>query len=87
LLDAMARLHAAGADSMGDGSRYVGSFRAHGLLVPVWDLPAGTPAESVEKPAATYADRLADALASSAPLSSAERSARSGLLTRQVTLR
>ena len=42
LLDALARLHAAGADSVGEGSRYVGSFRAHGLVVPVWDLAEGT---------------------------------------------
>ena len=34
LLDALARLHALGADTLGEGSRYVGSFRAHGLVVP-----------------------------------------------------
>ena len=27
-------------------------FRAHGLLVPVWDLPLGTGAEALEEPAA-----------------------------------
>ena len=39
LLDALARLHAAGKDVVAEGSRFVGMFRAHGLLVPVWDLP------------------------------------------------
>ena len=39
LLDALARLHAAGADQLIADTRLVGSFRAHGLLVPVWDLP------------------------------------------------
>jgi len=39
LLDAMARLAPVGGLSLGAGTRYVGSFRAHGLLVPVWDLP------------------------------------------------
>ena len=40
LLDALSRLHAAGRDSLVDGGRLVGMFRAHGLLTPVWDLPA-----------------------------------------------
>ena len=40
LLDALARLAADDALGLGGGTRYVGSFRAHGLLVPVWDLPA-----------------------------------------------
>ncbi|MCZ9336441.1 DUF5926 family protein, partial [Streptomyces sp. TRM76130] len=30
LLDALARLHAAGRSSLGEGTRLVGSFRAHG---------------------------------------------------------
>ena len=41
LLDALARLHAAERSVLVEGSRYVGAFRADGLLVPVWDLPAG----------------------------------------------
>ena len=40
LLDALARVHAAGTSSLGEGTRLVGSFRAHGLTVPVWDLPS-----------------------------------------------
>ena len=35
LLDALARLAAAGRLTVGDGSRFVGSFRADGLVVPV----------------------------------------------------
>ena len=87
LLDALARLHAAGADGLGEGTRYVGSFRAAGLLVPVWDLPVTTGAEELEGPAAAFAARLGEALAATAPLTSAERGARAGLLSRQVTLR
>jgi hypothetical protein len=86
LLDALARLHAAGASSLGEGTRLVGSFRAHGLTVPVWDLPTGVSAEDVEKPAAEFAERLAAALASEAPLTVDERRARGGLTNRQVTL-
>jgi hypothetical protein len=87
LLDAMARLHVAGADRLGDGSRFIGSFRAHGLLVPVWDLADGTLADDVEDPAAAYHERLSEALAEPRPLTEDERRARSGLLSRQITLR
>ncbi|MEU1849236.1 DUF5926 family protein [Streptomyces sp. NPDC019990] len=86
LLDALARLHAAGRSSLGEGTRLVGSFRAHGLTVPVWDLPSGVTAEDVEKPAAEFAERLASALAADAPLTADERRARGGLTNRQVTL-
>ncbi|MGW1223841.1 DUF5926 family protein [Streptomyces sp. NPDC001478] len=86
LLDALARLHAAGGSSLGEGTRLVGSFRAHGLMVPVWDLPSAMGAEECEKPAAAFAERLAGALASDAPLTAEERRARGGLTNRQVTL-
>ncbi|WLQ49660.1 DUF5926 family protein [Streptomyces poriferorum] len=86
LLDALARLHAAGTSSLGEGTRLVGSFRAHGLMVPVWDLPSSMGAEECEKPAVAFAERLATALASDAPLSAEERRARGGLTNRQVTL-
>ncbi|MCX3059186.1 DUF5926 family protein [Streptomyces beihaiensis] len=86
LLDALARLHAAGASSLGEGTRLVGSFRAHGLTVPVWDLPSSVKAEDVEKPAAEFAERLTAALESDAPLTADERRARGGLTNRQVTL-
>lgn len=86
LIDALARLHAAGTSSLGEGTRLVGSFRAHGLMVPVWDLPSGMGAEECEKPAAEFAERLAGALASDAPLTAEERRARGGLTNRQVTL-
>jgi hypothetical protein len=86
-LDAFARLAARDAMGLGDGSRYVGAFRAYGHLVPVWDLAADTPPEAVEEPAAAFRSRLDDALATSTPLSSDERRARSALVGRQVTLR
>ncbi|MGH8892619.1 MAG: DUF5926 family protein [Actinomycetes bacterium] len=87
LLDALARLHASGADTVGEGSRYVGSFRAHGLVVPVWDLQAGTSAEALEEPVDALAARLGDALADQSPLGDAARRAREGLRGRQLTLR
>ena len=87
LLDALARLHAAGQDELAPGSRLVGMFRAHGLLAPVWDLTPGTGARAIEEPAAAFASALADALADGTDLTAEQRAARSGLANRQVTIR
>jgi len=87
LLDALARLHATERSALVDGARYVGAFRADGLLVPVWDLPPGTAADDLEKPAVAWARSLDEALADRAPLTAAERRARSGVVGRQLTLR
>jgi hypothetical protein len=87
LLDALARLHVAGSDVLAAGSRFVGMFRAHGRLVPVWDLPSGTGAAVIEEPAARFGRDLEEALADGSPLTPAERSARSGLANRQLTIR
>jgi hypothetical protein len=89
LLTAMARLSARGELDLGEGSRFAGSFRAHGLLVPVWDLDREMHAREWDGPAAVLAERLEKALASleSEPITEAERRARDGLRGRQVTLR
>ena len=87
LLDAIARLHARGASGLDEESRYIGAFRAHGLLVPVWDLRPGTGPEGTEEPAAGFAARLEEALAVEEPLNPDERRARAGVVSRQLTLR
>jgi len=87
LLDALARLHVSGRDRVADGSRFVGMFRAHGRLVPVWDLPSGTGADVLEDSAVRFAGDLDAALADDSPLGGDERAARSGLANRQVTIR
>src|SRR3954469_23777197 len=68
LLDALARLRAAEQLTLGEGTRYAGAFRAHGLVVPVWDLPADPPAEDWAGPAAEFQQRLEQALATTDPL-------------------
>ncbi|EFQ84620.1 hypothetical protein HMPREF0063_10473 [Aeromicrobium marinum DSM 15272] len=85
VLDAFARLHVGGHDALGDDIRLIGMFRAHGLLVPVWETPTG--AEALEEPAAALAARLEEALADDAPLTTEQRSARNGLANRQITIR
>ena len=56
LLDALARLSASEQILLGEGTRYAGAFRALGLVVPVWDLPADTPAEDWVEPGAGVPD-------------------------------
>jgi Family of unknown function (DUF5926)/SEC-C motif len=89
LLAAMARLSARGELDLGEGSRYAGSFRAHGVLVPVWDLDQERHAREWAGPAEALAKRLDDALAGvrAEPLDETERRARDGLRGRQITLR
>lgn len=85
--NALARMHAAGEDGLGDDTRLLGAFRACGLLVPVVELDPDRPAEDHADPMAQWAARYAVALASDDPLTAEERRAKSGLLSRQVTLR
>lgn len=86
LLDAFARLRAAGEDSIHDGTTLIGIFRAHGLLVPVWELD-GVGADDLDAAVPAFAACLDEAIASTAELSSAERTARRDLVSRQVTIR
>jgi hypothetical protein len=87
VLDGIARLHARRESGLGEGTRYIGAFRAHGLLVPVWDLAPDAVADDVEEPAAAFGRRLEEAMAENAPLTADERRAREGVVSRQLTLR
>ena len=85
-LDALARLHADGSIAVGDGSRFVGSFRALGLIIPVWDVVPGTGSEPLESEVGPWLSRFEAAYDETSPLTSAQRRARAGLLNRQLTL-
>ena len=89
LLQALARLSAAGTLGLGEGTRYAGSFRAHGLLVPVWDLDPEAHAREWDEPKDQLGARLEESLKSldAEPLNAAERRARDGLIGRQLTIR
>lgn len=87
VIDAVARLHARRESGLGEGTRYVGSFRADGMSVPVWDLPTGFGADGVEEAAPALRERFEEALAITEPLTALERRARGGIVARQVTLR
>ncbi|MCZ4077372.1 DUF5926 family protein [Rhodococcus sp. H36-A4] len=87
LMLALARLHAAGDLTLGEGSRYAGSFRAHGLLVPVFDLDPEMHPTEWSLPAVTFGEKLNEALTVEGPLTSEQLRSRDGLRGRQVTLR
>ncbi|MEU1984642.1 DUF5926 family protein [Nocardia sp. NPDC019395] len=87
LMLALARLHAAGDLHLGEGSRFAGSFRTHGLLVPVFDLDPERHMSEWRGPATEFGARLVEALAVDSPLTSEQRRSRDGLRSRQVTLR
>ncbi|MGH3768996.1 MAG: DUF5926 family protein [Pseudonocardiaceae bacterium] len=89
LLAALARLAARDELDLGEGSRFAGSFRAHGVLVPVWDLDRDQHAREWITPAETFAHRLTETLPTvpGTPLTDPERRALRGLRSRQLTLR
>lgn len=84
---ALARVHAAGALTLGEGSRYAGSFRAHGLLVPVFDLDRESHAQEWVGATQALGRALDEALTETGPLTPEQRRSRDGLRTRQVTIR
>lgn len=87
LFTALARLQASGRARMGEGSRFVGAFRACGIAIPVFELAEGVSEQDVAADAALLAKALEEALAVSEPLTHEERRARQGLVSRQVTIR
>jgi hypothetical protein len=86
LLAALARLATRDELDLGEGSRFAGSFRAHGVLVPVWDLDREQHAREWIAPAESFARRLTEALTDT-PLTTPERRALRALHSRQLTLR
>ncbi|MGJ7561326.1 DUF5926 family protein [Brevibacterium casei] len=86
VVDALARLAAEGGNDLGGPGTFLGYFRAHGIIIPVWELEFGTQADDVEEPIAEFAARLDAALAADEPLSTEARRLRSGIVARQLTI-
>lgn len=84
-LDGLARLAAAGQNRCGENSRYLGAFRADGVMIPVWEV--STDASGVASAFKALAKAAQSAMASSQALSAEERRARAGLIGRNITLR
>ncbi|RIK13344.1 MAG: topoisomerase II [Acidobacteria bacterium] len=84
---AVARLQAAGEHTLGEGTELLGAFRAAGLLVPVLEVDPEAEPASHSAALGELQARYEKALASDEPLTTEERRARDGLVSRQVTLR
>lgn len=85
-LNALARLSASGTLKLGPDTKFAGMFRAHSLLVPVWDLPSDPASTMWEEPFTELVGRYQSALVDE-PLTPEERRAKQGLLGRQLSLR
>ena len=84
VLTAFSRLHAAGTSALTDDTKLIGMFRAHGVLVPVWELFAEVDLETATR---DFAPLFAEAMADDSPLTSEQRAAKQQLQSRQVTVR
>lgn len=87
LFTALARLQAAGDARMGEGSKFVGAFRASGIAIPVFQVDPDLAASEFIDPAEELEKNLQKALDATEPLTHEERRARAGLVSRQVTIR
>ena len=86
MVDALARLQVDRGARLGDGSRFLGSFRALGLVVPVWDLADGVEVDQVEDAAAAFRSGWLLPWPNPSRSRAAERRARESLLARQLTV-
>ncbi|MCF8587272.1 DUF5926 family protein [Gordonia liuliyuniae] len=87
LMNALARVHDAGGLTLGVGSRFAGSFRTHGLLVPVFDLDVEAHHAEWNDGLDAFDKALTEALADTSDLTAAQRSSKAGIIARQVTIR
>jgi hypothetical protein len=86
LMSALARVHAAGDLTLGDGSKFAGSFRSDGLLIPVFDVDRESHPDEWVPAAVRLAGALDEALADDSELTPAQRRSRNGIRARQVSL-
>lgn len=87
LFTALARVQSKGTANMGDGSKFVGAFRACGLAIPVFQVAPESTAAELAEPAAALQQALREALKDKTPLDPDQKRIRAGLVSRQVTIR
>ncbi|GAA4404269.1 DUF5926 family protein [Tsukamurella soli] len=86
LMRALARVHAAGGLTLGEGSRFAGSFRADGVLVPVFDVDRESHPNEWVPGTVALGERLTEALADDSELTAEQRRSRDGIRGRQVSI-
>ncbi|MBF4554344.1 DUF5926 family protein [Corynebacterium suicordis] len=87
ILNALARVHAAGDLHLGDESKFAGVFRTHGVLVPVWDLDENQDAAHWAAGLEALESKLDAALKNSEALTADEQKSKQTIISREVTIR
>lgn len=86
MLTALARIAAAGELHLGEGTRFAGAFRTHGVVVPVWDLDPSVDAASYADALTTLNAKIEAEYTNNAQLSADERKQLDNIKSRQVTI-
>lgn len=86
LLDALARIAARGELTLGEGTKFAGTFRTHGLIVPVFDLDPEVPADSYADALTQLNDAILKEYSNDSQLTSDERKQLENIKSRQVTI-
>ena len=87
MLNAIARVAARGEMNLGEGTKFAGVFRTHGLIAPVFDLQPDVAYDSYESELARVEKALKAEIDNDAQLNPDERKQLENLKSRQVTLR
>ncbi|AWB84870.1 DUF5926 family protein [Corynebacterium liangguodongii] len=86
ILAALARIAARGELSVGEGSKFAGVFRTHGVAVPVWDVDPAVDAASYAGALQELETKIAAEYDNDAQLSADERKQLDNIKSRQVTI-
>ncbi|MFY9190440.1 MAG: DUF5926 family protein [Lawsonella sp.] len=84
---ALVKVHAAGELTLGEGSRYAGMFRAHGRIVPVFDVEVDQPADIWQEALEQLGAAIDKVMGDKSPYTAEERKSRNLLNSRQITIR
>lgn len=86
VLSALARIAARGELHVGEGSKFAGVFRTHGVVVPVWDVAPDVDAASHAGALAELDAKISAEYGNDAQLSADERKQLDNIKSRQVTI-
>ena len=86
MLSALARIAARGELNLGEGTKFAGVFRTHGLVVPVFDLDPSVEAGSYGEALAALNKQIEAEYTNDAALTADERKQLDNIKSRQVTI-
>ncbi len=76
----------AGSLHLGEGTKFAGAFRTHGVVVPVWDLDPSVSPESYGNALVALNGEIEAEYANDAQLTAEERKQLDNIKSRQVTM-